>query len=156
MGFIKIFTHEQNPPRQQISALFFSFDKVIQYLSKEQNCRQFADTKEIKQGKNEPFSTAGVLSLTMLRLLLNNHTLWPSISGSPPFRIFHSCHQASHIGSDQRQFANALYIAYIIMLYILMAICYCKALPPCTNPMDIHQSFRGGQGRDMEYLHWAD
>ena len=79
------------------------------------------------------FSTAGVLSLTTQWLLLNNHTLWPSISGSPPFRIFHACHQASHFDSNQRQFANTLYTACIIMLYILMAICYCKALPPAPT-----------------------
>lgn len=52
--FIKAFTHEQNPPRQQITALFFSLDVVIQYLFKAPNCRPrpLADPKE-KQGKNE-------------------------------------------------------------------------------------------------------
>ena len=29
MDFVKIFKHEQNPLRQQITALFFSSDKVI-------------------------------------------------------------------------------------------------------------------------------
>lgn len=52
MDFIKIFKREQNSPRQQTTALFFSSDKVMQYAFKEQNCRQFPDTKKKNQGKN--------------------------------------------------------------------------------------------------------
>lgn len=53
MDFIEIVKHEQNPPRQQKTALFFSSNKVIQYLFKEQNCRQFTDTKKNNERKNE-------------------------------------------------------------------------------------------------------
>lgn len=54
MDFIQIFKHEQNP-RQQITAhLFFSSDKVIQYLLKKQNCRQFTDTKKKNREESGP------------------------------------------------------------------------------------------------------
>lgn len=89
----------------------------------------------------------------MLCLVLNNHTLWPSVSESPPFRIFPSCHQASCIGSNQMQFTDTLYIAYMVVLYILIAICYCKALSPVSTHWIFITSFSGGQGKDMEYLH---
>lgn len=89
----------------------------------------------------------------MLCLVLNNHTLWPSVSESPPFRIFPSCHQASCIGSNQMQFTDTLYIAYMVVLYILIAICYCKALSPVSTHWIFITSFSGRQGKDMEYLH---
>lgn len=53
IDLIKIFKHEQNPARQQITALFFSSDKVMQYLFKGPNCRQFTDTKKKNHRENE-------------------------------------------------------------------------------------------------------
>ena len=84
------------------------------------------------------FCKARVLSLTTVQLILNNHSLWPSISVSLLFSFLHSRHQGNHISSNQMQFADVLYIAYIIMLYILIAICCFQCMSAYINSLDFH------------------
>ena len=73
-----------------------------------------------------------------MQLILNNHSLWPSISVSLLFSFLHSRHQGNHISSNQMQFADVLYIAYIIMLYILIAICCFQCMSAYINSLDFH------------------
>lgn len=53
----------------------------------------------------------GAVSLTVLWLILNNHTLRPSISDCLHYLVFSIHTQENHISSNQTQFANTLYTA---------------------------------------------
>lgn len=152
MDFLKIFKHEQNPPRQQRTALFFSSDKGIQYyLFKEQNCRQFTEIREERGGGALLCKSQSVLSVVAtLGLILNNHTLWPTVSDSL-LRILHPCHQGNHISSNQMQSADTLYIVHIIALDILIKMGYFPSTFACINSLDIHHKswWSAGKGEGI-------
>lgn len=85
-----------------------------------------------------------------LGLILNNHTLWPTVSDSL-LRILHPCHQGNHISSNQMQSADTLYIVHIIALDILIKMGYFPSTFACINSLDIHHKswWSAGKGEGI-------
>lgn len=78
---LKIFKHEQNPPRQQITPLSPHLTRWYSVSLKNKIAANSQTQRRKIKGKIRALFSIE-FSLTTLWLILNNHTLWPSISDS--------------------------------------------------------------------------